>query len=267
MDLNTNYMHEHGEDPTLSLAVKIISEGSQNFDPTNDEEVAISLQWNEIYQAFHASAVMDSLISGDPQNPVARLLGLSSTNIEETLSFESSSRIFLSELDQRFANHKKSKRFLERVKRFFLCRREAEFTPIVYDVRRDHRLRSPNEITRDMNLIGYLRSRREDSDTIYSLPLASLVDSFNGFTDVFGVAPAVLDLLQEKPCYCFNDSMCGICLSNYKVGEFEIELPCSHSFHGECIKTWLVRNGTCPLCRADINLWACEEQIKKSKGR
>ncbi|KAL2239545.1 UNVERIFIED_CONTAM: putative E3 ubiquitin-protein ligase RHC1A [Sesamum indicum] len=43
---------------------------------------------------------------------------------------------------------------------------------------------------------------------------------------------------------------CVICLEEYKDGDTRAVITaCNHRFHAVCIKTWLVQNDTCPLCR------------------
>ena len=43
---------------------------------------------------------------------------------------------------------------------------------------------------------------------------------------------------------------CAICLESYKYGMVLCGLPCGHSFHQNCIMTWLGRdNHCCPVCR------------------
>ena len=31
-----------------------------------------------------------------------------------------------------------------------------------------------------------------------------------------------------------------------------LRIPCNHIFHGNCIKPWLERSGTCPVCRYQL---------------
>lgn len=43
---------------------------------------------------------------------------------------------------------------------------------------------------------------------------------------------------------------CAVCLENFKGGEKCRLLPlCNHSFHAQCVDSWLVRNPICPICR------------------
>lgn len=42
---------------------------------------------------------------------------------------------------------------------------------------------------------------------------------------------------------------CPICLADYLVDERIRTLPCAHSYHAECIDTWLGSCNNCPLCR------------------
>lgn len=44
---------------------------------------------------------------------------------------------------------------------------------------------------------------------------------------------------------------CSICLCNFDIGEMLTSLPCSqkHSFHSCCIRQWLQRQNSCPLCQ------------------
>ncbi|KAI8578175.1 hypothetical protein K450DRAFT_248467 [Umbelopsis ramanniana AG] len=42
---------------------------------------------------------------------------------------------------------------------------------------------------------------------------------------------------------------CAVCKEDYRMGERALKLPCYHVYHRDCIKPWLKRKKTCPLCR------------------
>jgi hypothetical protein len=47
------------------------------------------------------------------------------------------------------------------------------------------------------------------------------------------------------------DSMCSICLSEYRDGEMLRVMPeCRHGFHVACLDAWLRRSASCPVCRS-----------------
>jgi E3 ubiquitin-protein ligase ATL41 len=46
---------------------------------------------------------------------------------------------------------------------------------------------------------------------------------------------------------------CAICLCELDEGEEVKLLPvCMHLFHKDCIKLWLEKNKTCPMCRTRV---------------
>ncbi|KAK8644246.1 hypothetical protein V6N13_123557 [Hibiscus sabdariffa] len=54
---------------------------------------------------------------------------------------------------------------------------------------------------------------------------------------------------REKGCW-FAVLDCAVCLEDFKIGEKCRLLPlCKHSFHAECVDSWLLRNPICPVCR------------------
>lgn len=51
-----------------------------------------------------------------------------------------------------------------------------------------------------------------------------------------------------------SESVCGICLTDYKVGDevaFAPNEECTHGYHTDCIVDWLLKNKSCPICRRD----------------
>ncbi|KAI9183543.1 hypothetical protein H9P43_004461 [Blastocladiella emersonii ATCC 22665] len=49
------------------------------------------------------------------------------------------------------------------------------------------------------------------------------------------------------------EDCCAICQDEYKAGDKVLTIPgCNHFTHSTCIKPWLQRNATCPMCRASV---------------
>ncbi|CAK5067206.1 unnamed protein product [Meloidogyne enterolobii] len=48
---------------------------------------------------------------------------------------------------------------------------------------------------------------------------------------------------------CKQNENCTICFSEYTS---PVKLKCSHIFCSECIRTWLDREHTCPICRTIV---------------
>jgi len=50
-----------------------------------------------------------------------------------------------------------------------------------------------------------------------------------------------------------GDKSCSICCDDYNNhGHIPIRTPCQHIFGRQCLASWLARNTTCPMCRANI---------------
>eukprot|EP00603_Paraphysomonas_imperforata_P015702 CAMPEP_0114468794 /NCGR_PEP_ID=MMETSP0104-20121206/10372_1 /TAXON_ID=37642 ORGANISM="Paraphysomonas imperforata, Strain PA2" /NCGR_SAMPLE_ID=MMETSP0104 /ASSEMBLY_ACC=CAM_ASM_000202 /LENGTH=340 /DNA_ID=CAMNT_0001642403 /DNA_START=9 /DNA_END=1031 /DNA_ORIENTATION=+ len=45
---------------------------------------------------------------------------------------------------------------------------------------------------------------------------------------------------------------CSVCQDNMTVGDNVLRLSCCHTFHSECIMTWLHKHNNCPMCRYEM---------------
>lgn len=55
---------------------------------------------------------------------------------------------------------------------------------------------------------------------------------------------------RERDLARNNNTMCSICLCEYKDSEMLRMMPdCRHYFHLCCLDSWLKLNGSCPVCR------------------
>ncbi|KAL1917935.1 uncharacterized protein VTP21DRAFT_3769 [Calcarisporiella thermophila] len=61
-----------------------------------------------------------------------------------------------------------------------------------------------------------------------------------------------LPLVQISRDHVAKSLDCSICQEHYGIGEEGLEMPCKHIYHSECIRQWLQRNGTCPVCRFSL---------------
>ncbi|KAE8124192.1 hypothetical protein FH972_019098 [Carpinus fangiana] len=67
--------------------------------------------------------------------------------------------------------------------------------------------------------------------------------------------------LERLPCFDYKAAEkgsssvdCAVCLDNFKMGDKCRLLPnCRHSFHVQCIDSWLLKTPICPICRTIVN--------------
>lgn len=59
--------------------------------------------------------------------------------------------------------------------------------------------------------------------------------------------PRSLMFTEEEASVSKFDPTCIICLSDFRNGDEVSQLPCNHTFHTECISTWLAKSRHCPL--------------------
>jgi E3 ubiquitin-protein ligase RNF115/126 len=73
--------------------------------------------------------------------------------------------------------------------------------------------------------------------------------------------PASSDVIQNLPCIQVSEEdlgeecnrECCICFYEHKVGDVQVaRLPCGHLFHQNCIRDWLTKKCTCPICRYEL---------------
>jgi hypothetical protein len=58
--------------------------------------------------------------------------------------------------------------------------------------------------------------------------------------------PVAVDITNEQ-------SECPICQEPFANGGGLSQMPCSHIYHTNCIESWLEKNRTCPICRAQMH--------------
>lgn len=82
--------------------------------------------------------------------------------------------------------------------------------------------------------------------------------------------------IKKLPCFDYkveekgngNENVeCSVCLENFRAGEKCRILPkCNHSFHAECIDSWLLKTAACPICRTGAKSPQFEENNSTYSG-
>lgn len=71
------------------------------------------------------------------------------------------------------------------------------------------------------------------------------------YENVPRMVPATDDSIKNLGREMVLDCMrcCSVCMEDMLIGTEATKMPCSHTFHGDCIGMWLKISHYCPLCR------------------
>ena len=64
--------------------------------------------------------------------------------------------------------------------------------------------------------------------------------------------PMDVDGLREIYHLDLDDDECTICLLPMLESDPVLQTPCQHHFHPNCLRSWLLVQNNCPLCRAEF---------------
>jgi len=70
-------------------------------------------------------------------------------------------------------------------------------------------------------------------------------------SELTGLSVSRLSELHLSTCETPDFASCSICLEQIQVGDQFRRLPCEHTFHKSCLDLWLLRQGSCPMCKFD----------------
>lgn len=71
----------------------------------------------------------------------------------------------------------------------------------------------------------------------------------------FGIpaSKAWVEKLEVLPGSSFDPKPdCLICQETYANEDSILKLTCNHMFHKDCVRSWLDKHNTCPVCRAEF---------------
>ncbi|KAL6524427.1 hypothetical protein OROHE_016098 [Orobanche hederae] len=88
------------------------------------------------------------------------------------------------------------------------------------------------------------------------------------------------DDIKNLPCFDFAGAdgdgaagstegfvECAVCLDSFSAGDKCRILPkCNHIFHGDCVDSWLLKTGACPICRTGVKTTQVEQDRSSISG-
>ncbi|KAK1376808.1 RING-H2 finger protein ATL68 [Heracleum sosnowskyi] len=129
---------------------------------------------------------------------------------------------------------------------FLLCFALILLSYICFRFSRRRRL-NPNNTNPNPNF-----GATSDNGIILSRRIFVAEDDEDEQNAIVGLEQAVINSYPKFPFVIGSggDSVCAICLSEYKDAEMLRMLPdCRHFFHLTCVDEWLRLNASCPVCR------------------
>lgn len=69
----------------------------------------------------------------------------------------------------------------------------------------------------------------------------------------YGTPPARKEAVEALATVKIQETLqCSVCLDNFEIGTEAKQMPCDHSFHGDCLFPWLELHSSCRVCRYQL---------------
>jgi hypothetical protein len=75
-----------------------------------------------------------------------------------------------------------------------------------------------------------------------------------------------LSLVTADDLYEENNRECAVCLDEHVIGSEACKICCGHLFHIQCIRDWFQKQGTCPVCRYELETDNAAYEIERKKN-
>lgn len=120
--------------------------------------------------------------------------------------------------------------------------------------------------------LAILASRLQETSSWDSVLLQADIDileqTTNAGPDISTKPPASEEVLSNLPRLQISTRPnCPICTEEISPTDTATKLPCNHTFHLDCLLTWLRRNCSCPLCREELPTDDAEYEEEKRVAR
>ena len=94
--------------------------------------------------------------------------------------------------------------------------------------------------------VNQVHSTNSNKPVISDIPVFSILDC----KDSTQICPICLEYfrIEQSNVYVLHDGSCN--------GSRDNPVKCGHKYHFECIRKWMDKKNTCPLCRSDIKIIA-----------
>ncbi|CCI42106.1 unnamed protein product [Albugo candida] len=73
-----------------------------------------------------------------------------------------------------------------------------------------------------------------------------------------GTPPAAKEAIEKLPMLAITQEdininpECAVCKDEFNLAEEARRMPCTHTFHPDCILPWLKQHNSCPICRYEL---------------
>ena len=109
-----------------------------------------------------------------------------------------------------------------------------------------NRNEQPTQQTQSVHPVYQVHSNNSNKPVILDEPVFSILEC----KDSNQICPICLEylVLEQSNVYVLHDGSCN--------GSKDNPVKCGHKYHLKCIREWVNKKNTCPICRSDIKIIA-----------